>query len=122
MVKFLSVYSKNLNFTKIYSSKGRTLQDKCIKICPHILMTIEAIRVTFLPTSKILLTVEINFWKTPSRMISQNLGSIQSRCLWPSSVLPKNLSLRFTVILLMILKLMILRNFTEAYSESTRTS
>ena len=124
MAKFLSVYSKNLNFTKWYSSKDLTLQDKCKKICPDILTkaSIEAILVTFLPTSKIFLSVEINFWKTPSRIISQNLGTFQGKHLWGSSVLAKGLSLRFTAFLLRILKLMILRNFTEAYSESTRTS
>ena len=111
-------------FTKRYFSKDLTLQDTCIKICPDILIkaSIEAILVTFLSTSKIFLSVEINFWKTPSRIISQNLGSFRGKCLLQSSILAKGLSLRFTVILLMILKLIILRNFTEAYSDPTRTS
>ena len=39
-----------------------------------------------------------------------------------SSILAKDLSLRFTVILLMILKFLILKNFTEAYSKPSGTS
>ena len=60
--------------------------------------------------------------KDTSIIISQNLRSLQGKCLWRGSVLAKALSLRFTVILLMILKLIILWNFTQAPSEPIRTS
>ena len=94
MAKFLSVYSKNvksknLNFTKKYSSKNLALRGKCI--------------VTFLPTLKIFFSAKKRFWKTTSRIISQNLGGFQGKCLWRSSVLAKALSLRLAVILVMIL-------------------
>ena len=83
--------------------------------------SIEAILVTLFATLKIIISVEIKFWKTPFRIISQNL-SFQGKCLWWSSVLAKALSLQFAVILLIILKLIILQNFTQAYSEPSRTS
>ena len=53
MARLLSVFNKNLSFKKRYSSKEFTLQDKCMKICPDILInaSIEAILVTFLPSS-----------------------------------------------------------------------
>ena len=57
MAKFLSVYSKNLNFTKRYSNKDLTLQNMADIL---IKASVEAILVTFLPTSKIFLSVEIN--------------------------------------------------------------
>ena len=95
-----------------------------MKICSDIIIktSVEAILVTSLPTSKIFLSVEIRFWKTPSRIISQNLGSFQDKYLWRSSVLTNGLSLRFAVIKLMIVKRVILRDFTETYSEPTRVS
>ena len=90
MVQFLSVYSKNLNFTKKYSSKyltTRQVQDLFIKICPDVIMKapIEAILVTLLSTLKIFFSIETKFWRTPSRVISQNLGSFQGKYLWRSS-------------------------------------
>ena len=95
-----------------------------MKICSDIIIktSVEAILVTSLPTSKIFLSVEIRVWKTPSRIISQNLGSFQDKYLWRSSVLTNGLSLRFAVIKLMIVKRVILRDFTETYSEPTRVS
>ena len=127
MAQFLSVYSKNLNYTKRYSSKDlttRQVQVKFIKICPDIIIkiSIEAILVTLLTTLKMLLPVEKKFWKAPSRIISQNLGIFQCKYLWWSSVLAKALSLPLTVILLIILQLMVLRNVSEAHSEPNQTS
>ena len=74
--------------------------------------SIKTILVTLLLIIKICLSVEINFWKTAMRITFKNLRSFQGKCLWRSSVLVIPLSLRFTVILLMILRLMVLRNFT----------
>ena len=54
--------------------------------------------------------------------ISQNLRSFPAKYLWRSYVLAKALSLRFTVIFLMILKLAIWWYFTQASSEPSRTS
>ena len=76
---------------------------------------------TLLPTLKIFLSVEKKNWKTLSNKIYQNLRSFRGKYLWRSSALSKALPLRFTVILLMILKLM-KRNFIEAYSEPSRAS
>ena len=56
------------------------------------------------------------------KIIFQNLESFQSKHLRQSSALPKPLSLRFTIILPMILKLLILWSFIETYSEPRRTS
>ena len=127
MSQFLSVYNKNLNTTKRYSSKDLTtrhVQDKFIKICPDIIIktSIEPILVTLLTTLKMFLSVEKKFWKAPSRIISQNLGIFQCKYLWWSSVLAKAFSLPFTVILLTILQLMVLRNVSEAHSEPNQTS
>ena len=69
------------------------------------------ILVTLLLILKICLSVEINFWKTPLKITAKNLRSFQGTYLWQSSILVKALYLRFTVIFLMILKLMVLRNF-----------
>ena len=88
--------------------------------CIIIKASVEVTIVTLLPTLKINVAVEIKFWKTPSRIISQNLRSFQGNCLWQNSVLA--LSLRFTVILLTILKFIFLRNFTQPSSELSRTS
>ena len=66
---------------------------------------------TLLLTLKIFFSVDIRFWKTPSRITFKNLGSFQGKYLWRSFVLVKLLSLRFTVVLTMISKIMILRNF-----------
>ena len=74
--------------------------------------SIKTILVTLLLIIKICLSVEINFWKTAMRITFKNLRSFQGKYLWRSSVLVIPLSLRFTVILLMILRLMVLRNFT----------
>ena len=76
---------------------------------------------TLLPTLKIFLSVEKKNWKTPSNKIYQNLRSFPGKNLWRSYALSKALPLRFTVILLMILKLM-KRNFIEVYSEPSRAS
>ena len=108
MAKFLSVYSKNLNsknlnFTKRYPSKDLVLQGKYI--------------VTFLPTLKIFFTAKKRFWKTTSRIISQNLGGFQGKCLWRSSVPAKALSLRLTVILVVILNY----DFAKLYRVVFRT-
>ena len=74
--------------------------------------SIKTILVTLLLIIKLCLSVEINFWKTAMRITFKNLRSFQGKYLWRSSVLVIPLSLRFTVILLMILRLMVLRNFT----------
>ena len=108
MAKFLSVYSKNLNsknlnFTKRCPSKDLALQGKYI--------------VTFLPTLKIFFTAKKRFWKTTLRIISQNLGGFQGKCLWRSSVPAKALSLRFTVILVVILNY----DFAKLYRVVFRT-
>ena len=108
MAKFLSVYSKNLNsknlnFTKRYPSKDLALQGKYI--------------VTFLPTLRIFFTAKKRFWKTTLRIISQNLGGFQGKCLWRSSVPAKALSLRFTVILVVILNY----DFAKLYRVVFRT-
>ena len=66
---------------------------------------------TLLMALKMHLSVEIKFWKTPSRMTFKNLGSFQGKYLLLSYVLLKLLPLRFTVIIPRILKIMILRNF-----------
>ena len=84
--------------------------------------SVEATLGTLLSTLKIIASVEIKFWKTPSRITSQNLRSFQGKCPWWSSVLAKALSLRFTVMLFMILKLMILWNYIQVHSEPSRTS
>ena len=55
-------------------------------------------------------------------MVSQNLESFQGKYLWRSSGLSKDLPLWFTVISLMCLKLLILRNFPDPYSEPSQTS
>ena len=69
------------------------------------------ILVTLLLILKICLSVEINFWKTPLKITVKNLRSFQGTYLWRSSILVKALSLWLTVNFLMILKLMVLRNF-----------
>ena len=56
------------------------------------------------------------------KMVSQNLGSFQGKYLSRSSGLSKDLSLWFTVISLICLKLLILRNFPDPYSEHSQTS
>ena len=131
MAQYLSVYSENLKFTKRYSSKyltRRQVQDKFIKIkiSPDFIIkaSIETIIVTVSPVLKIFFSIEIEtrFWKTPFRIISQNLASFQGKYLWRISDLAKALSLGLTVILLMILKLMILQNFKGAHSEASRIS
>ena len=131
MSQYLSVYSENLKFTKRYSSKyltRRQVQDKFIKIkiSPDFIIkaSIETIIVTVSPVLKIFFSIEIEtrFWKTPFRIISQNLASFQGKYLWRISDLAKALSLGLTVILLMILKLMTLRNFKGAHSEASRIS
>ena len=129
MAQYLSVYSENLKFTKRYSSKyltPRQVEDKFIKMKTSfdfiIKASIEAIIVTVSPVLKIFFCVEIKFWKTPFRIISQNLASFQGKYLWRISDLAKALSLGLTVILLMILKFMILRNFKGAHSEASRIS
>ena len=129
MAQYLSVYSENLKFTKRYSSKyltPRQVQDKFIKIKISsdfiIKASIEAIIVTVSPVLKIFFCIEIKFWKTPFRIISQNLASFQGKYLWRISNLAKALSLGLTVILLVILKLMILRNFKKTHSEASRIS
>ena len=129
MAQYLSVYSENLKFTKRYSSKyltPRQVQDKFIKIKISsdfiIKASIEAIIVTVSPVLKIFFSIEIKFWKTPFRIISQNLASFQGKYPWRISNLAKALSLGLTVILLMILKLMILRNFKKTHSESSQIS
>ena len=68
---------------------------------------------TLLLTLKIFLSVEVIFLKTPSGITFKYLGSFQSKYLWRSSVLIKSLSLRFTVILLINLKLMILQTLRK---------
>ena len=78
--------------------------------------------VTLLRILKILFSIDIKFWKTPSTIFFQNLGSFQGKYLWPSSNLAEALSLRFTLILLMVLKIMILQNFTEEHSKLSQTS
>ena len=55
-------------------------------------------------------------------IISQDIISFQGKYLWQSYVLAKYLSLRFTVTLLMITKIFIFWNFTQASSEPSRTS
>ena len=50
----------------------------------------------------------ITYWKTPFKITFKNLGNFQGKYLCRSSAVVK--PLRFTVILLLILKLMILRN------------
>ena len=131
MAQYLSVYSENLKFTKRYSSKyltRRQVQDKFIKIkiSPDFIIkaSIETIIVTVSPVLKIFFSIEIEirFWKTPFRIISQNLASFQGKYLWRISNLAKALSLGLTVILLVILKLMILRNFKKTHSEASRIS
>ena len=131
MAQYLSVYSENLKFTKRYSSKyltRRQVQDKFIKIkiSPDFIIkaSIETIIVTVSPVLKIFFSIEIEtrFWKTPFRIISQNLASFQGKYLWRISDLAKALSLGLTVILLMILKLMILRNFKKTHSEASQIS
>ena len=77
------------------------------------------ILVTLLLILEICLSVEINFWKTPLKITVKNLRSFQGTYLWRSSILVKALSLRFTVIFLMILKLMVLRNFIIILSALT---
>ena len=52
----------------------------------------------------------------------QNNISKSRKFLQRSSILAKELSLQFTVILLMILKFLILKSFTEAYSKPSGTS
>ena len=69
-----------------------------------------------MPTLKIFLHVEIKFGRGHPEYFL-NISEVSRQIL-----LAKALSLRFTVILLMILKLMILQNFTEAYSEPSRVS
>ena len=71
---------------------------------------------TLLLILNIFLSVEIKFWKTPLRITFKNLRSFQGKYLWRSSILVKASSLRFTVILLMILKLMVLRNYYNSIS------
>ena len=129
MAQYLSVYSENLKFTKRYSSKyltPRQVEDKFIKMKTSfdfiIKASIEAIIVTVSPVLKLFFCVEIKFWKTPFRIISQNLASFQGKYLWRISNLAKALSLGLTVILLVILKLMILRNFKKTHSEASRIS
>ena len=71
----------------------------------------KTILLTLLLILKTCLSVEINFWKTSLRITFKNLRSFQGKYLWRSSILIKALSLRFTVIFLMVLKFMVLRNF-----------
>ena len=66
---------------------------------------------TLLLILKICLSVEIICWNTPLRIAFKNLRSFRGKYLWRSSILVKAFSLRFTVILLMILKPMVSRNF-----------
>ena len=61
--------------------------------------SIQTMQVTLMLILKICLSVEVNFW--------ENLQSFPGKYLWSSSILVQPLTLRFTVILLMILKLMI---------------
>ena len=101
------------------------MQEQFIKSCPDIKIKVlaGAILVTLLPTLKIFFSIEIKFWKTSFRILSQGLGSFQDKYLWRSSdLLVKALFLWFTVILLTILKLMILRNFTEVHLKPSRVS
>ena len=76
------------------------------------------ILVNLLLILKICLFVEIKFWNTPLRITLKN-RSFQDKYLWRSSILVKALCLRFTVILPMILKLMVLRNFVIILSALT---
>ena len=76
------------------------------------------ILVNLLLILKICLFVEIKFWNTPLRISLKN-PSFQDKYLWRSSILVKALCLRFTVILLMILKLMVLRDFVIILSALT---
>ena len=114
IVQLLSVLfiAKTRNFWNNYTSKDLTPQAKCMQRSPVIIIkpSTKAILVTLLLALKIFLSVEIKSWKAPST-ITFNLGSFQGKYIWRSSVLVKPLSLRFTVILIMILKFMLLRNF-----------
>ena len=66
--------------------------------------TIEAILMSSLPVSKMILYVEIAL---ETKITSQNLGNFHRKYLWVSFIIVKEMFLQFTVFLLMILKLMI---------------
>ena len=113
IVVFCSAYRKNLKLYEFYIPR---------KILPfqsnawNISLYLEAVSLLIW---KICLSVELNFWKTPLKITAKNLRSFQGTYLWRSSILVKALSLRFTVIFLMILKLMVLRNFIIILSALT---
>ena len=67
---------------------------------------------TLLPTLKTFLSVRIKFLKAPCRMISQNLGSFQGKCLWQSCVPAKAVHINFPYELKHDFT-----KFTEVYSE-----
>ena len=107
-----SVYSKKLGlYEKIFKQRSHS-SSQMHKISPYIIIkaSIKPIPVTLLLVLKFCLPVEIKFWKAPLRTTFKNLWSFQGKYLGWRSVLVKLLSLRFTVILLMILKLMVLQN------------
>ena len=87
-----SVYGKNLSFTKrhsiIYLTR-KQVQEQFIKTCPDIIIkvSVEAILVALFPSLKIFFSINIKFWKTSFRILSQSLGSFQSKYLWRSSSL-----------------------------------
>ena len=87
-----SVYGKNLSFTKrhsiIYLTRKQG-QEQFIKTCPDIIIkvSVEAILVALFPTLKFFFSINIKFWKTSFRILSQCLGSFQSKYLWRSSYL-----------------------------------
>ena len=105
IVVFCSAYRKNLKLYEFYIPR---------KILPfqsnawNISLYLEAVSLLIW---KICLSVELNFWKTPLKITAKNLRSFQGTYLWRSSILVKALSLRFTVVFLLILKLKVLRNF-----------
>ena len=70
---------------------------------------------TLSPNLRKFLSIVSTFWKPPPRVTSQNLGNFQEKYLRRISVIVETLSLRFTEILLMLLKLMIFRNFIMSY-------
>ena len=74
----------------------------------------------FIANIKICLSVEIDFWNAPLRITYKNIRSVfKAKYSWRVSILVKVLSFRLTVILLMILKLMVLRNFIVILSALT---
>ena len=100
------VCSFNSKILKLYEKvfQQRPLLSHVHKNAPGIIIkaSVEAILVTLLVTLKMLLSVEIKFWKAVSRTTFKNLRSFQGKYLWSSPVLVNLLPLRFTVIFPMI--------------------